>query len=161
MRGAVGFHPTANGSTAIKDTNHMKRAGTFHQLVYHFTWGTKNCLPMITPDVEARLYPYIGYKCKQLGYHLHAVNGVENHIHILVNLTPSHLVADVAKNLKGASSHYINKESGLDTPLYWQDGYGVVTIRMEEIPGVVKYIQNQKEHHHAGKLSKFLERTEA
>ncbi|MCC7352673.1 MAG: IS200/IS605 family transposase [Anaerolineae bacterium] len=136
----------------------MKRASAFHQLVYHFVWATKDRLPLVTPAVEARLCPYIGYKCKELGYTLHAVNGAQDHLHILVSLTPSMLVADVAKNLKGASSHYINKESGLGEILYWQDGYGVITLRESEIPKVVQYIQNQKRHHAQGNLSDILER---
>jgi REP element-mobilizing transposase RayT len=115
MHGAVEFHSMAGEKRKIS----MKRAGAFYQLVYHFSWSTKNRLPLILPEVEIRLYPYIGYKCKELGYRLHAVNGVEDHIHVLVSLTPSQLVADVAKNLKGASSHYINKESGLGATLYW------------------------------------------
>ena len=136
----------------------MKRVSAFYQLVYHFTWGTKNRLPLITPTVEERLFPYFGYKCKELGYVLYVVNGIQDHVHVLVSLTPSILVADVAKNLKGASSHYINKESGLGETLYWQDGYGVMTLRKAEIPNVVKYIHNQKEHHQTGKLSEILER---
>ncbi len=138
----------------------MKRASAFYQLVYHFTWSTKNRQPMITPEVEARLYPYIAYKCKELGYRLHAIGGTEDHLHVLLSLTPTQVVAEVAKNLKGASSHYINKESGLDALLYWQDGYGVVTLRQSEIPKVVKYIQQQKGHHQQGTLSALLERVQ-
>jgi len=93
-----------------------------------------------------------------LGYFLYAVNGTEDHLHVLVSLTPSILVEDVAKNLKGASSHYINKESNLGEVLYWQDGYGVITVREAEIQRVVKYIKNQKEHHLGGDLSESLER---
>jgi REP element-mobilizing transposase RayT len=136
----------------------MKRSSTYYKLFYHFTWGTKNHLPLLTPIVEARLFPYIGYKCKELGYFLYAVNGTEDHLHVLVSLTPSILVEDVAKNLKGASSHYINKESNLGEVLYWQDGYGVITVREAEIQRVVKYIKNQKEHHLGGDLSESLER---
>jgi putative transposase len=139
----------------------MKRQSAFYQLVYHFVWATKRRLPLLTPTVEERLLPYIGYKCKELGYRLHAVNGADNHLHILLELTPTMLVADVAKNLKGASSHYINKESRLDETLYWQDGYGVITLRQAETPKVARYIQRQKEHHKIGKLSEILERTEA
>ncbi|GAB4396993.1 MAG: IS200/IS605 family transposase [Anaerolineales bacterium] len=138
----------------------MKRRNAFYQLVYHFVWGTKNRLPLITPTVEVRLLPYIGFKCQEYGYKLHAVNGTSDHLHILVSLSPTILVADVAKNLKGSSSHYINKESGLGETLYWQDGYGVVTLREAEIPTVVKYIHNQKQHHQTGNLSKSLERLE-
>ncbi len=136
----------------------MKRSNTYFTLVYHFIWGTKNRLPLLTPTVKERLFPYIGYKCKELGYFLHAINGTEDHIHLLISLTPSMLVADVAKNLKGSSSHYINKEIDLDEILYWQDGYGVVTIREAEISKVRKYINNQKEHHLIGDLSEILER---
>ncbi|OQY84748.1 MAG: hypothetical protein B6D41_15145 [Chloroflexi bacterium UTCFX4] len=138
----------------------MPRAGVFHQLFYHFIWATKNREAFLTPTVEARLFPYIGSKCKELNYVLYAVNGAENHIHVLIALTPSMLVADAAKNLKGASSHYINKVSGLGETLYWQDGYGVVTIRKAEIPRVVEYIKNQKEHHRVRTLVDFLERAE-
>lgn len=136
----------------------MKRSGTFYQLVYHFTWGTKNRLPLLTPTVKSLLFPYISYKCKELRYVLHAINGTENHLHLLLSLTPSILVQDVAKNLKGASSHFINKESALGEVLYWQDGYGVVTIRAEEIPIVTKYILHQIEHHMDGELSESLKR---
>jgi len=45
----------------------MKRSSAFYQLVYDFTWATKNRLPLITPAIEQRLFPYIGYKCKELG----------------------------------------------------------------------------------------------
>lgn len=71
------------------------------------------------------------------------------------------LVADVAKNIKGASSHFINKLTGLSETLYWQDGYGVVTLRQTEIPKVTRYIQRQKEHHQTNTLSEVLERIEA
>ena len=138
----------------------MKRQSAFYQLVYHFAWATKRRLPLLTSTVEERLLPYISYKCKELGYRLHAVNGAGDHLHVLVELTPTMAPADGAKNLKGASSHYINKESGLGETLYWQDGYGVITLRQAEISKVARYIQRQKEHHRTGKLSEILERTE-
>ncbi|MBI4771483.1 MAG: IS200/IS605 family transposase [Chloroflexi bacterium] len=139
----------------------MKRRYAFAKLFYHFVWATKNRRPLLTPSVEARLLPYIGYKCKELGYVLYAVNAAENHLHVLVSLPPAVAPAEAAKNLKGASSHYINKESGLNETLYWQDGYGVVTLRESETPGVVGYIQRQKEHHHLNHLSVILEQTES
>jgi REP element-mobilizing transposase RayT len=135
----------------------MKRSGVYYKLVFLFIWGTKKRLPLLIPSVEERLFPYIGYKCKELGYSLHAINGTKDHIHLLISLTPSMNVADVAKNLKGSSSHYINKETDLGEILYWQDGYGVVTLREVEISEVSKYIMNQKEHHQRGDLFKALE----
>ncbi len=135
----------------------MKRRSAFYQLVYHFVWATKDRLPLLTLAVEARLFPYIGGKCREHGYTLHAINGAENHLHLLLSLTPTMVVAEVAHNLKGASAHYINKESDLNEPLYWQDGYAVLTLRQAEIPKVARYIERQKEHHQTGKLSAILE----
>ena len=139
----------------------MKRTGVFYQLVYHFVWATKDREPFLSRSVEERLLPYMSAKCKELGYELFAANGALDHMHLLLGLTPTILVADVAKNLKGASSHYINHESGLNESLYWQDGYGVITLRQAEVAKVTKYIARQKEHHRTGKLSELLERITA
>lgn len=88
---------------------------------------------------------------------MHAVGGVQGHIHLLLSLRPADRVADVARCLKGASSHYINHESGLDAMLYWQDGYGVITLRQAEILKIVQYILNQQRHHDEQRLSEVLE----
>ena len=82
-------------------------------------------------------------------------------MHILITLSPTDLIANVAKNLKGASSHYINKELGLEDILYWQEGYGVLSLRKKDIAIVADYIRRQKEHHQAGTLITKLERWEA
>ena len=136
----------------------MKRTGIFYQLIYHFVWATKDREPFLSSSVEARLLPYLSAKCKELEYELFAANGATDHIHLLLGLTPTMMVADVVKNLKGASSHYINHESGLKESLYWQDGYGVITLRRAEVAKVTKYIERQKVHHGVGKLSELLER---
>lgn len=81
-------------------------------------------------------------------------------MHILVELMPTTLVAHVAKMLKGASSHYINQLSGLGAVLYWQDGYGVTTLRKGDVRRVVDYILNQKQHHASNNLDDLLERIE-
>jgi REP element-mobilizing transposase RayT len=99
----------------------MQRNSAFHQLYFHFVWATRRRLPLIQPQIEERLFAYIGAKCVELGYVL--------------------------------------KVSGLDATLYWQDGYGVVTLRKAEVSSVVAYIQRQKEHHACGRLSDVLERT--
>ena len=136
----------------------MKRAGTYYKLFYHFIWATRDRLPIITPIVEPFLLHYLSRKCQDLGYQLHAVNCTEDHMHLLIELTPTTAPADVAKTLKGASAHYINKESGLSETLYWQDGYGVLTLREGDVPAVVAYIRQQKKHHQGGNLSEQLEK---
>ncbi len=139
----------------------MARSGSYYQLIYHFTWGTKNRLDLITPDIEALLLPFISQKCVELGYRLYALNCMPEHVHLLVGLSPTMRVADVAKNIKGASSYYINHLTNLGVALYWQDGYGVLSLRDTEIPTVTKYIKNQKEHHAQAKVIITFERSQA
>ncbi len=67
----------------------MKRTHVFYQLVYHFVWTTKNREPLISSSVEHLLLPYLAAKCRECRYELHAVNGTEDHLHVLVSLTPS------------------------------------------------------------------------
>ena len=136
----------------------MKSAGTYYKLFYHFIWATRDRLPLITPAVEPLLLHYLSRKCLELGYKLHTANCTEDHVHLLVELAPTIIPADVAKNLKGSSAHYINKESGLTEMLYWQDGYGVLTLREGDVPAVVAYIHQQKKHHQSGNLSEHLEK---
>lgn len=133
-------------------------AGTYHQLIFHYVWGTKGRAPLIIPAIERQLLPYLRTKCQELGYTLHAVGCVEDHLHLLVRLSPTMLIADVPKRLKGASSHYINHLPGISDLLYWQDGYGVVSLRKREIPVVARYVNRQKEHHYVGTLIAELER---
>jgi putative transposase len=135
----------------------MKRVGAYYKLFYHFTWATRNRLPLITSNVESVLLRYLRNKCLEFGYKLLALNCTEDHVHLLLELTPTIVLADVAKKLKGSSAHFINKESGQGETLYWQDGYGVLTLREGDVPGVAIYIKNQKHHHQTGKLSEHLE----
>jgi putative transposase len=76
----------------------------------------------------------------------------------LVRLPPTVTVADFIGKLKGASSFRVNKEIQPRLKLHWQKGYGVVTIRKDEVPKVSRYIDNQEEHHRTGKLSEILQR---
>ena len=135
----------------------MKRSGTYYKLFYHYIWTTRDRLPLITPAVEPIVFNHLKAKCIEHGYKLYAINGTADHVHLLIELKPTHIVADAAKNLKGSSAHFINQESMSSDTLYWQDGYGVVTLREGEVTAVIGYIQRQKEHHLTGKLSDILE----
>ena len=133
----------------------------YSELVYHFVWGTRNRQPLITPEVEELMVPYMEEKCRQLGYRLHAVGCVEDHVHLLLTLKPTDTVADVVRRLKGSSSHFVNDEGDVDEVLYWKRGYGALSLRKKDIPFVTKYVLNQREHHGArGGAIRELERAE-
>ena len=130
----------------------------YSEINFHITWHTKNSLPLITPDIEDRLYRFITHRIIETpGAYLHAANGTETHVHIAASLTPEILVSDWIGKLKGASSYYINHEVR-PKALEWQRGYGIVSFGTKDLKWVVEYIKNQKEHHLRGKTHDRLER---
>jgi hypothetical protein len=69
-------------------------------------------------------------------------------------------VSEYIGQVKGATAHRINEEIKPNFKLKWQEGYGVLSLRKDEIEKISRYIDNQETHHHTGKLSDLLERTE-
>jgi putative transposase len=87
-------------------------------------------------------------------------NAMRDHIHLLVRLPPTVKPSEFIGQVKGAASHRVNEEIQPSFKLKWQEGYGALTLRKDEVEKVSRYIDNQEEHHRTGKLSDLLERTE-
>jgi putative transposase len=114
----------------------------------HAVFGTKNCEPTIHQNLELKLYPHIQEHLeKDFECTVSAINGIPDHIHILFLLSPNFSVKDILKNIKGESSHWINQENLTKIKFAWQTGYGAFSVSESNVEKVVKYIDNQKEHH--------------
>ena len=133
---------------------------SFHQLYYHFAWATDRRLNAISREWRPRLLEIIHEEAERLNSVPLRHNAMPDHVHLLVRLPPTVLVSDFIGKVKGASSFRANKEIRPGVKLHWQVGYGVVTIRKEEVAIVSRYIDNQEEHHRSGKVSDILERCE-
>jgi putative transposase len=134
-------------------------ARTYTELFYHFVWSTKNREPLITPELELLLYGQIHAKCKELGVIVHALNGMPDHVHLCCTMPVGLCISDLMEKVKGSSSHFINQRTNLGIKLYWQPGYGALTVSKRHLATVVNYIDNQKQHHSENTLSGKLERT--
>ncbi|HEY3448046.1 MAG TPA: IS200/IS605 family transposase [Myxococcales bacterium] len=130
----------------------------FHQLYLHMTFATAQRKPLITLDLEQRLWAAVASKSKDLGCEVLAVGGMPDHVHLLTELPPTLPVSDLAQGVKGASAHLMVDELAPKSGFLWQEGYGAFTLRKDEVAAVVRYIANQKELHLLGKLSKLMER---
>ena len=133
-------------------------ANTYTELFYHFIWSTKGREPAITPEVEAAVHGYIRVRCQEMKVMVHALNGTEDHTHLVVTLPPDLSIADFLEKIKGASSHFINRLPDRVERFYWQEGYGALTFAKRDLPRIVAYVQNQKQHHRDGTLSAKMER---
>jgi len=130
----------------------------FWRLHYHLVWATYLRHPFLTESVERQVYGTVLRKAKELGVIVHAIGGIEEHMHVAASIPPKHAVADVVRHFKGASSHYVNHQPGADGNFGWQDGYGAFTFGERAMQDVVAYVLNQKEHHRANTVRPFFER---
>jgi REP-associated tyrosine transposase len=130
----------------------------YWKLYYHFIWGTKSRLPLIDPSLESELYRAIAAKVKDIGGFIHAIGGIENHVHLGVSIPPKLAPAKFIGDVKGNSSHYVNHVIKPDREFYWQDEYGVSSFGEKNLSGIVRYIHNQKQHHAEGTVIAAMER---
>jgi putative transposase len=132
--------------------------GTYTEAFYHFVWATRQRGWFVTPEIERPLYRYIEQRCGAMRVHVYALNGMLDHVHLVVGLPATLSVSDFMEAIKGASSHYINHLPGQPGCLYWQPGYGLLTFAQSDLKRIVTYVENQKRHHADGKLSPKMER---
>jgi putative transposase len=119
---------------------------TFVSLNYHVVFSTKDRIPQIAASWETRLHEYLGGTIKGLGGVSLQVGGIEDHVHLLFGLKPTHCLSDLMRELKRTSSIWVHTEIG-EKRFAWQEGYAAFTVSPSTCSSVRAYIQNQREHH--------------
>jgi putative transposase len=133
----------------------MENAMPYWRIYFHIVWTTKNRIPFITPEVEPFVHRAISSKLETEGGYIYAINGMEDHIHVIASIPPSKCVSDMIKAMKGSTSHLMNHDQ--HKPLYWQPGYGIFSVGPKGLPLVMDYVKRQKQHHGNNTLIKSLE----
>lgn len=119
----------------------------YTQNFYHAVFSTKHRANIITPDLETRLYPFIGGIVRDLRCTLLAINGMDDHVHLLVRYRADLSHSEMLRHIKARSSKWINEEIPRVGHFSWQEGYGGFTVSKSAVPDVESYIARQKEHH--------------
>jgi len=132
----------------------------FHQLYYHFAWATARREAVIERAWRPRLLDILNEEVKKRNGWPIRHNAMQDHVHFLVRLSPKATVSSFIGEVKGATSYRVNHELKPARGLYWQEGYGVLTLRRDELEKVSRYIDDQEEHHRSRRLSELLEMTE-
>ena len=114
---------------------------------------------MITTNIERELFRCIQDEAIALGCTVMALNGVEDHVHVLLKMPSTRSPSEVMKHIKGVSSHFVKNQLADCESFKWQEGYGVFSVTPAHIDKVIAYIQNQKQHHANGELHSRWEET--
>ena len=101
---------------------------------------------MIAPELQDRLWSYMGGIAREHEMKALAVGGTEDHAHMLLSLSSSLAIAGAMQTIKGGSSQWLHQECGL-RGFAWQQGYGAFSIGASQVEATVAYIAAQKDHH--------------
>jgi REP element-mobilizing transposase RayT len=122
-------------------------ANTYTALHYHLVFSTKNRRPWIKPEIEGRIWEYLGGIARANKMNPIKIGGIEDHIHMLVGAPPTIAPAKIAQLVKGGSSAWIHDTFPELADFAWQDGYAAFTVSKSVIADLIAYISNQREHH--------------
>ena len=123
----------------------------------HLVWATWDRLMWIDPAIERRVHRMIVSATRNLGCTTLAINGMPDHIHILIKQNTTSTIADIVKRAKGTSSRLINQSKLSEDRFQWGKGYGAFSVSRWDKDKIVNYIRRQKEHHQRGYLIEDLE----
>ena len=122
-------------------------ANTYYSLHYHVIFSTKNRAAYLKPEIEQRVWAYIGGVARKHKMTALQIGGFDDHIHALVMAPPTIAPSQIAQYLKGDSSRWIHETFPELRDFAWQEGYGAFTVNKSNLESVVAYIQKQREHH--------------
>lgn len=83
----------------------------------------------------------------QQGHKMYIINGMSDHLHVIVSMNPKQAPSDLMYHLKRSSSHWINEKKIVPGRFSWQEGFGAFSLGRSQLSGKVKYIEEQQEHH--------------
>jgi putative transposase len=129
----------------------------YSRLFYHVIWTTKQRIPLINTHNEDAIYRAIREKIVELDGMVYATNGMSDHVHLVVSLSPAVALGKIVGQLKGSSSFVVNRLTGQSETFAWQQDYGILSISESHVPSIVRYVEQQKQHHADGKLDPRLE----
>jgi len=133
----------------------------YSEINLHIVWHVKDDIPVLRDDIEMQVHRYLrGQVVQDSGAFLHEIGGTDDHVHLVATVPPTLLISEWVGRLKGSSSHFINHEIANRKVLEWQAKYGVVSFGTKDLPWVVDYVRNQREHHACGTVQERLERME-
>ncbi len=119
----------------------------YTQLYAHLVWATWDRLPIIEPQWKTTIGSCIQAECTELKVVVIDQYAMPEHVHLLVRLPTTVTIAEVAKQVKGASSHLVTHRLAPGTWFKWQGAYGAFTISKADVPRIQHYIQCQEQHH--------------
>jgi REP element-mobilizing transposase RayT len=122
-------------------------ANTYTQIYVQIVFAVQGRQSLIRPQHNDELQKYMTGIISGQGQKLIAINNMPDHFHILVGQTPNVALSDLVRGIKAGSSGFINDRRWVLGRFSWQEGFGAFSYAHSQLDAVIRYIQNQQEHH--------------
>lgn len=123
------------------------KPGTYTQNYIHIIFAVKNREAALNKDIRPKVFSYMSGIITSLKHKSIIVNGMPDHVHVLLGLHPNISISDTVHDIKRSSSLFINKEQLCKGRFNWQEGYASFTYSRSQVDQVYNYIKNQEQHH--------------
>lgn len=120
---------------------------SYYQIWIHAIWATKERQPLISPKIEKTVYDFMRKEFEESGCPVRIINGMPDHVHCLFLQNPKKSIAEIIKQIKGSTSHFINQSEMTAERFSWQTGYACFSVSQSMVDRTFKYIRNQRQHH--------------
>jgi REP element-mobilizing transposase RayT len=122
-------------------------ANTYTQIHLHLIFAVQNRKSLIQNSWKDRLYEYITGIVQTNTHKMIIINGMPDHLHIVIGMRPIQSLSDLMQDIKGSSSKWINENKLVQSKFKWQEGHGAFSYNKSLLPKLVAYIKNQEAHH--------------
>ena len=131
-----------------------------HNKVYlfvHIIWSVHQRQSLLAKPIRKVLFANIQKRAEEKGIRILVINGVEDHVHCLLQLHPAQNLLQVINSVKTESSQWLNENKLLLVEFEWEDGYAAYSVSPSGVNQVIDYINKQEEHHKTKTLEKEME----
>ena len=117
------------------------------RIILHLVFSTKERRPLLDESIRPRMHAYLATVCRDCGSEAYRIGGVADHVHIACNLPRILAPSQLVEKLKKASSKWIKDLGKRYSKVYWQGGYGAISVSPSRLDDLIAYIENQADHH--------------
>jgi len=120
---------------------------TYSQIYIQVVFAVKGRQNLLSKSWREELFKYMSGIISKKGHKSIIVNGVSDHVHILVGLKPAFAISDLVRDVKNNSANFINSKNWIKSKFSWQEGYGAFSYSHSHLDRVYNYVLNQEKHH--------------
>ncbi|HZM87089.1 MAG TPA: IS200/IS605 family transposase [Blastocatellia bacterium] len=122
-------------------------ANTYTQIYIHAVFAVEGRQSLIAPEHKIEIYKYMTTTIQNQKNKVMAINGMPDHVHLLIGLNPDIALSDLVRDAKSAASSLINDKGWVRGHFNWQKGYGAFSYSKSQVSRVATYIEDQERHH--------------